>query len=230
MTAFKHSLRRRGVRRIALISVVGVAGLTLAACGNDDDTHGADHGSKASATATEPAGDSPAPGAFSNADAMFAQMMIPHHEQAVEMSELADGRAKDAEIRSLATAIEQAQDPEIQKMKSWLKAWGKPVSGGSASGTDHGMPGMDHGSGSSDGSGMAGMMSAKDMKELTAAKGTDFDRKFAQLMIGHHNGAIEMAENEQKNGKNTTAKKLAEDVVKNQAAEVAQLKKILDRL
>ncbi|MBT2452334.1 DUF305 domain-containing protein [Streptomyces sp. ISL-43] len=147
--------------------------------------------------------------------------MIPHHEQAVEMAKLADGRAQDAEVKTLAGAIERAQDPEIQTMKSWLKAWGKPESSSS-------MPGMDHGA--SHGSGMAGMMSEQDMKDLAAAEGTDFDKKFAQLMIAHHNGAIEMAKVEQKDGKNATAKKLADDVIKNQSAEIDQFNKILARL
>ncbi|WP_055548612.1 DUF305 domain-containing protein [Streptomyces sp. NBRC 110028] len=225
MTAIKRSTLRPRARRIALVSTVAAAGLVLAACGNDDDMSGMDHGSKgkSSASASATTGENPAPGAFNDADVKFAQMMIPHHEQAVEMSKLADDHAEDAKIKTLAGDIEKAQDPEIKKMKSWLKAWGKPESGSS-------MPGMDHGSGSSDNSGMAGMMSDKDMKELKAAKGTDFDKKFAQMMIDHHNGAIDMAKDEQKNGKNATAKKLADDVVKSQSTEVKQLQGILDKL
>ncbi|REK91857.1 DUF305 domain-containing protein [Streptomyces inhibens] len=224
MTTIKHAVRRTPARRIALVGAVAAAGLVLAACSNsDDNTSGMDHGSKPSATATQGAGANPAPGAFGDADVLFAQMMIPHHEQAVAMAELADGRAGDAEIKALAGDIEKAQGPEIREMKSWLKAWGKPVSGGS-------MPGMHHGSHSMDSSGMSGMMSDKDMKELKAVKGKDFDRKFAQMMIAHHNGAIDMARNEQKNGKNATAKKLAEDVVKNQSTEVKKMNKILDRI
>jgi len=83
---------------------------------------------------------------------------------------------------------------------------------------------MDHGSG------MSGMMSEADMQKLDAAKGTEFDRMFAQMMIEHHEGAITMAEDEQKNGRNATTKKLAADVVKNQSAEVEKFEKILDRL
>jgi uncharacterized protein (DUF305 family) len=93
------------------------------------------------------------------------------------------------------------------------------------------MPGMDHGSGGTDhGSGMPGMMSDEDMKKLEAAKGTEFDRMFAELMIEHHEGAITMAEDEQKKGRDAAAKKLAADVVKAQSAEVEQFEKILDRL
>ncbi|GAP48782.1 DUF305 domain-containing protein [Streptomyces azureus] len=228
MTAYKHTLNRRLSRRLAVVGAITVGGLLLAACGGND-MEGMDHGSGSSASAsaspTQATGESPAPGAFNDADVMFAQMMIPHHEQALEMSELADGRASDAEIKTLAAQIEKAQDPEIQTMKSWLKAWGKPES------AEESMPGMDHGSGGMDhGSGMSGMMSDEDMKKLGAAKGAEFDRMFAELMIEHHKGAITMAEDEQKKGRNATAKKLAAEVVKTQSAEVEKFEKILDRL
>jgi uncharacterized protein (DUF305 family) len=219
MTAHNSGLRRRLRRRIAVVSAVAAGGLLLAACGGDD-MEGMDHGSgsSASVTSTPTASDSRAPGAFNDADVMFAQMMIPHHEQALEMSKLADGRASDAEIKTLAGDIEKAQDPEIQTMKSWLKAWGKPES------AEESMPGMDHGSG------MSGMMSEEDMQKIEAAKGTEFDRMFAEMMIEHHKGAITMAEDEQKNGRNAMVKKLAADVVKTQSAEVEKFEKILDRL
>ncbi|MCX4624630.1 DUF305 domain-containing protein [Streptomyces albogriseolus] len=226
MTADKHAQSRRLRRRLTMVGAITAGGLLLAACGGDD-MEGMDHGSgsSASATSSQTAGDNPAPGAFNDADVMFAQMMIPHHEQALEMAKLADGRASDAEIKTLAADIEKAQDPEIQTMKSWLKAWGKPES------AEEGMPGMDHGSGGMDhGSGMSGMMSDEDMQKLETAKGTEFDRMFAEMMIEHHKGAITMAEDEQKNGRNATAKKLAADVVKTQSAEVEKFEKILDRL
>ncbi|MFJ8713637.1 DUF305 domain-containing protein [Streptomyces violaceus] len=219
MTAYKHALNRRLSRRLAVVGAITAGGLLLAACGGND-MEGMDHGSGSSASAspTRATGEDPAPGAFNDTDVMFAQMMIPHHEQALEMSKLADGRASDAEIKTLAAEIEKAQDPEIQTMKTWLKAWGKPESAG------ENMPGMDHGSG------MSGMMSDEDMKKLEAAKGTEFDRMFAEMMIEHHKGAITMAEDEQKKGRDATAKKLAADVVKTQSAEVEKFEKILDRL
>ncbi|MGW4206260.1 DUF305 domain-containing protein [Streptomyces sp. NPDC004726] len=220
--AAENTPRRPWARRTAIAAAVAAAGLVLAACGGDDMS-GMDHGDKNSSAAAAPAGDNPAPGAFNDADVMFAQMMIPHHEQALEMSELAEGRAQDPEIKKLAEQIAKAQDPEIQKMKSWLKAWGKPESADS-------MPGMDHGSDSSDDAGMSGMMSEKDMAELKAAKGTDFDKQFARLMVEHHKGAIAMAEDERKNGRNATAKQLADDVVENQQTEVDQFNEILGRL
>ncbi|MEU1866305.1 DUF305 domain-containing protein [Streptomyces gardneri] len=225
-----RTFTRATAKKFALAGAVTATGLLLAACGTEDGgMSGMDHGGKsttASATATVSAtatastdasasagasAEAAAPGAFNDADVMFAQMMIPHHEQALEMAKLADGRAQDPEVRKLVAAIEGAQDPEIRKMKAWLKGWGKPASAGA-------------------GHGMAGMMSAQDMKDLAAVKGEAFDRKFAELMIAHHDGAVAMAKDEQKNGRNASAKKLADDVVRTQSTEIAELRKILDRL
>ncbi|MGW6391752.1 DUF305 domain-containing protein [Streptomyces sp. NPDC055103] len=221
-----RAFTRHTTKKFALAGAVTATGLLLAACGTDDGMSGMGHGgtspiasAPASSSASVPdsgSAEAAAPGAFNDADVMFAQMMIPHHEQALEMAKLADGRAEDAGVRKLVAAIEQAQDPEIQKMKTWLKGWGKPESAGAG-----------HGSG---GHGMAGMMSEQDMKDLAAAKGKAFDRKFAELMIAHHDGAVAMAKDEQKNGRNASAKKLADDVVRTQSTEIAELRKILDRL
>jgi uncharacterized protein (DUF305 family) len=221
MTAFTRALRRKPARRITAVGLVTAGALFLAACGGDDMS-GMDHGSdssSASATATDQAGEAGKSGDFNDADVSFAQMMIPHHEQALDMAKLADGRASDAEIKDLATQIEKAQDPEIKTMKGWLESWKQPTAMES-------MPGMDHGGhGSGD-----GMMSEADMDELKAMKGTEFDKAFAGMMIEHHNGAITMAKDEQKNGKNADAKKMAGDIIKGQSAEVKQLQSILDRL
>ncbi|MFD3534833.1 DUF305 domain-containing protein [Streptomyces sp. NPDC058664] len=207
-----HALTPRTIRTSALVGAAVATGLLLSACGTDSGPSGTHHAGPSAATSASP---SAAPGAFNDADVMFAQMMIPHHEQALEMAKLAEGRAQDPEVKKLVTAIEQAQDPEIQKMKAWLKGWGEPESAGHGSGGGHGM---------------AGMMSEQDMKDLAAVKGGDFDRKFAELMIAHHEGAVDMAKDEQENGGNATAKALADDVVRTQSAEVAALRKILDRL
>ncbi|MEV4946357.1 DUF305 domain-containing protein [Streptomyces sp. NPDC053755] len=211
-------------RKLAVAGAVTTAGLLLSACGSGDTSadgsgHGPDHGGKpsASATATAPGSDT-APGAFDDADVMFARMMIPHHEQALEMAGLARGRAQDAEIRRLVAEIEKAQGPEIRKMRSWLAGWGEPESAGH------------DGHDGRNGHGMSGMVSEQDMKDLAAARGKAFDRRFAELMIAHHEGAVEMAKAEQKNGRNSTARKLADDVVRTQSAEVEQLRGILGRL
>lgn len=213
MRAFKNP----AARKVALAGSVAALGLLLSACGSDGDSmSGMDHGGKTSASA------SPSPStsaSFNDADVTFAQGMIPHHQQALEMAKLADGRAEDPEVKKIVAAIEKAQDPEIATMKSWLKSWGKPESAGQSGQGGHG----GHGT-------AAGMMSDQDMKDLRSLKGKAFDRKFAELMIAHHEGAVEMARTEQKDGSDATAKKLADDVVRTQSAEIAELRKILDRL
>ncbi|MEI5007526.1 DUF305 domain-containing protein [Streptomyces sp. PmtA] len=209
MTAFTSSFRMPPHRRAAVVGAVAAGALLLTACGGAD--------SSGSSAAPANAATSAA-GAFNDADVAFAQGMIPHHQQALEMAELVGGRASDQEIKTLAGQIEKAQNPEIQTMRSWLSAWGKSES-----------PGVDHGAGHGSGE-MPGMMSDQDMDALMAAKGTDFDRKFAQMMIDHHDGAIDMAKDEQTSGRNAAAKKLADEVVKNQSAEIAQMRSILDRL
>ncbi|MEW2081042.1 DUF305 domain-containing protein [Streptomyces sp. NPDC005283] len=213
MTVYKRSFRMPLHRRIAMVGAVAAGTLLLGACGSSGTGHEGHSSAAAQGSMKSPATD-----AFNDADVTFAQSMIVHHQQALEMSKLADGRASDHEIKTLAGQIEKAQDPEIKTMQSWLTSWGKPES----SGMDHG---MNHGGGS-----MPGMMSEKDMADLKAAKGTDFDHRFAELMIAHHNGAIEMAKDEQKNGGDAAAKKLAADVIKNQSTEVKQMQSILDRL
>ncbi|MEU1389082.1 MULTISPECIES: DUF305 domain-containing protein [unclassified Nonomuraea] len=197
-------------RKIGLAAAAGALVL-LTACGANDTASTA---TTAGASATESATAS-APSSqrsFNDADVMFAQMMIPHHQQAVEMADLAPQRAKDPEIKKLAADIKAAQDPEIQTMKGWLTEWGKPVPSG---GMGHDMPGI---------------MSAEDMKKLEGAKGAAFDRLFAEQMIAHHEGAIEMARTEQASGVNPQAKELAKAIESTQQAEVAQLRKLLERL
>jgi uncharacterized protein (DUF305 family) len=189
----------------------------LTACGGSDGGTTATHDMStmptmsSSAPAAMPASSRPAAG-FNDADVMFAQMMIPHHQQAVEMAELADSRAFDQEVKDLAAKIKAAQDPEIQTMRGWLETWGKPMPSG---GMGHGMPGI---------------MSEQDMNKLEAAKGAAFDKQFVRLMTAHHKGAIEMARTEQSQGANPQAKELAKTIESAQQAEVTQMRKILDRL
>ncbi|MFF0430959.1 DUF305 domain-containing protein [Streptomyces sp. NPDC004327] len=214
-TPFKN----RTARKLAVTGGLAAAALLLAACGGSDSGSGGsmagmDHGGKTSASAAAPAatGGGDSAGKFNDADVMFAQMMIPHHEQALEMAKLADTRAQDPEIKEIVGDIEKAQDPEIRKMKSWLKGWGEPESMGGS------------------GHNMGGMMTDQQMKDLAATKGTAFDKRFAELMIAHHEGAVSMAKTEQQGGGDPAAKQVADDVVRTQTAEIAQLKKILARL
>ncbi|MFG1679301.1 DUF305 domain-containing protein [Nonomuraea sp. NPDC049269] len=198
--------------------VAGGALALLTACGSSGDSNAdsmATHGGMASSSAPAATSASAQPSAsatFNDADVMFAQMMIPHHEQAVEMADMAATGAGDSEVKELATKIKAAQDPEIQTMKGWLTDWGKPLPEG---GMGHAMPGV---------------MSEEDMKKLEAAKGKAFDKLFVQQMIEHHKGAIDMAKTEQANGSDPEAKELAKTIETAQQAEVEQLQKIADRL
>ncbi|MFI7638878.1 DUF305 domain-containing protein [Nonomuraea sp. NPDC049400] len=204
------------IRKFSAVVVTSGAVLALlSACGGTDSASMGGHDMSTTSSAVTTASAQPS-ATFNDADVMFAQMMIPHHQQAVEMADLADTRASDKEIKDLAAKIKAAQDPEIQTMQGWLTAWGKPMPSGD----------MDHGMGHD----MPGMMSEEDMKKLADAKGTAFDRQFAQLMIAHHEGAIEMAHTEQSKGSNPEAKELAKTIEAAQQAEVEQMRKILKRL
>ncbi|MEV0143858.1 MULTISPECIES: DUF305 domain-containing protein [unclassified Nonomuraea] len=198
-------------RKISLTAAAGALAL-LTACGGGNSDSMAGHEGMSSSSAPAATTASAPSAAFNDGDTMFAQMMIPHHEQAVEMADLAATRASDPEVKELAIKIKAAQAPEIQTMKDWLTEWGvHPDSGGMG----HSMPGI---------------MSEEAMKKLGAAKGKAFDKLFVQHMIAHHNGAIEMAKAEQANGSNPEAKELAKTIETTQQAEVEQLQKILDRL
>ncbi|MFD8564522.1 DUF305 domain-containing protein [Streptosporangium canum] len=208
---------RSAIHRLALIATAGALTL-LTACGGGDDSMAGHTGMASSA----PAATASAPSAttstqpeasFNDVDVTFAQMMIPHHEQAVEMAKLAETQAADSEVKKLAAKIKAAQDPEIATMTGWLSAWKVSTPEGGHGG--HAMPGM---------------MTEEDMVKLQAAKGAKFDRMFSKLMIAHHKGAIVMAKSEQEQGSNPEAKELAKAIETAQQAEITQMQKLLDRL
>ena len=169
--------RFRSARRAAATgAVLTAAVLVLAGCGSQDQAGHDGH------AASEPSATAESSG-YNSADVTFAQGMIPHHRQAVEMAALVTDRSASPEVKKLATAIEKAQNPEIRTMSGWLESWGEKV------------PGAGQGSGHSghSGHGMAGMMSAEDMTRLEKSSGSAFDRAFLEMMIEHHRGAVEMA-------------------------------------
>ncbi|MFI7408414.1 DUF305 domain-containing protein [Streptomyces sp. NPDC049627] len=208
------------VRRAALAATAATAALVLAACGGDN---GSDSGSaaKESATSSADAGAGATAGAHNDQDVSFAQGMIPHHQQALEMAEMAADRASSAQVKDLAARIRKAQDPEIQTMSGWLKTWGEDVPAS--------MPGMDHSGGHSGGSGMAGMMDKKDMDELMKASGKDFDTMFLTMMVEHHEGAVEMATTEKEKGQYGPATELADAVITAQTAEIKEMNQLLGK-
>ncbi|GGM18643.1 hypothetical protein GCM10011594_43410 [Nakamurella endophytica] len=186
-------------------------------------------------------------GPHNNADVTFASMMIEHHKGAIAMADLAPSRADSDQVKQLAAKIKAAQAPEIDQMSDWLAAWapdtdmnGMPLTKTSASPTssDMGsMPGMDHGTGHGDtggsassGAAMPGMMTEQQMQQLTAAKGAAFDKLFLQMMIAHHQGAIDMAKTEQADGANPSALKLANSIITSQTAEITTMQDLLKTL
>lgn len=199
------------MKRYAVITSTAVAAaLLLSGCGSDSgsDSAAPDAGTPA---ATQPAaGTSAAP-----ADAAFAQSMIPHHEQAVDMSQMMLAKnGVDPEVKKLAEDIKAAQGPEIEKMHGWLEAWGQPTM--MAGGSDH-----------SSHSSMSGMMSEADLGKLESAQGTEASRMFLEQMIEHHKGAITMAEQEAANGSDPDAVELAKKIVADQQAEIDKMKDLL---
>ena len=177
------------MRRIAL-AVAAMA--LLAACGQT-----ADNDTQAPAT--------PQP---NQADVTFAQSMIPHHQQAIEMAEAIKDRTTRPELVKLADDITTTQGAEITSMRQWLQAWGKPEA----------MTGMDHGQ-----TAMPGMMDQGEMDQLMDLKGARFDLAFVDMMSRHHRGAIEMANTELKDGSLPEVKQLAQQIITAQQREVSQL-------
>jgi uncharacterized protein (DUF305 family) len=141
---------------------------------------------------------------------MFAQMMKPHHEQAVEMADMIlakDGISTD--VTDLATQIKEAQGPEIAQLEEWISAWGAEDS----------MSGMDHS--------MDGMMSDEDMSSLESATGAEAETLFLEQMMMHHEGAVEMAQTEVDEGQNADAIDMANTIVQTQTEEIATMQDLL---
>lgn len=205
-------------RLLAVPAAALALGLTLAACATDAASP-APSATQDGAAPARAAEDAPEDGATHNdADTEFAQMMIVHHEGAIEMAELAVTRATDQEVRALAARIAAAQGPEIELMSGWLDAWGEEQP------DEADMGGMGH-----EGMEMAGMDQASAMAELSGLGG-DVDRRFLELMIEHHRGAIVMAEAERADGASTEATRLAQTIIDDQTAEIAEMTHLLNAL
>ena len=180
--------------------LLGLA-LTLTACGGDD--------SGGSARAAD----------HNDADVHFATAMIEHHAQALEMVELTDGRKVGPQVRRLADDIRKAQTAEIETMTGWLEEWGEEVPETDGGHGGHDMEGMDPD--------VPGMMSADDLEALAKAPDAVFEEAWLELMVAHHEGALEMAETEQVHGTHEGAVALAADVVETQTAEIDKMKALL---
>ena len=190
-------------RRLTATSIAALAlTFTLAACGSDhsmtNTTSGAQEGS-----------------GFNKADIEFAQGMIAHHEQAIEMAEIAldPNSGASAEVIDLATRIKGAQDPEVATMSGWLTTAGEPVVMDMSDG--HDMSTMD------------GMMSADQMNAMAAMTGAEFDQEWLGMMIAHHEGAITQSQTAKNNGSNADVRALADEIISAQQAEITEMEALL---
>jgi uncharacterized protein (DUF305 family) len=201
-----------------------VAVSVLSACGSSDTATEATSSAPASSTSSAAAGAE----AHNDADVMFAQMMIPHHKQAVEMSDMVLAKQGiDSRVVSLANAIKAAQGPEIEQMQSWLTEWKVPAKPGGMPG--HDMPGHDM-SGGMPQMGGHGMMSQQDMAALQNAQGVEAAKLFLTQMIAHHKGAITMAQTEINDGQFPSAVQMAEEIKTSQQKEIADMESLLRSL
>jgi uncharacterized protein (DUF305 family) len=204
----------KSTRVLTAAAVVATAAAVAAGCSSGDDIANIPgHG-------TPPSAGQQAPGqpSHNQADVTFAQGMIPHHQQAIEMSRMAVDRAQSPEVKKLAEQIQAAQGPEIEKLTGWLQSWGAGAPSG-RSGMKHG----DHG-----GSG-GGMMSPDEMNQLGQSSGSEFDQAFLSMMIKHHEGAIKMARTELNSGQFAETKQMAQQIIDTQQAEIDTMKQLLPR-
>jgi uncharacterized protein (DUF305 family) len=210
-------------KKLAVALTAGTLLFTLAACGGDGDGDTKD----ARAEQTAANGD-----VFNDTDVDFATAMIPHHAQALAMVDLTRGRELSPPVQQLTEDIQAAQGPEIEKMVDWLTEWDRPVP---ETMRDHvnaedpdGMGGhdMDDMDGESE-SDMPGMTTDDELADLEAAQGQEFEGMWLEMMIEHHEGAIEMANDEQADGVFQPAVDLAESIETSQQAEIDHMRELL---
>jgi uncharacterized protein (DUF305 family) len=207
-----HKTRTRALSALALTLALG-AGLT--ACG--DDT--AEPAGKAEVSTTE----------HNDADVTFASDMITHHAQALSMVDLTLDRPLDPEVQALAEDIRAAQGPEIETMADWLTKWGEdvPATMRDHVNSGHGMGDMSDDVDDMGHDDMPGMMSSDDIDELENSADAEFQDMWLEMMIEHHEGAVEMAQTEQAEGQFKDTVDLAGQVIKTQTAEIDTMKELL---
>ena len=191
--------------RTLAVAAALTLGLAIAGCSAGNSSSDAGAASSTSAAS-----------AHNDQDVMFAQMMLPHHKQAVEMSDmlLAKGSGVDSDVAALAKQIKAEQSPEINQLASWLQGWDEPTE------SEH--SGMGHS--------MSGMMSDSDMNDLDQASAKDAGKLYLEQMVQHHKGAVDMAKTEVDKGKNTEAVAMAKSIVSSQTEQITQMKDMLKAL
>ena len=208
-------MQHRTTRALAATLTTLALALGTAACGGSDDAP------EQQLSATE----------HIDTDVAFASDMLQHHAQALSMVDLTRGRPLDPEVEQLAEQIRAAQGPEIETFTDWLTEWDEEVpatmrdhvhAGHGDSDMSDTMDDMDHGE-------MPGMMTADDFAALEDASDADFQARWLELMIEHHEGAVTMAETQQAEGTYRPAVELAEQIATSQTAEIETMQGLLDR-
>jgi uncharacterized protein (DUF305 family) len=143
---------------------------------------------------------------------LFADAMIPHHRQALEMAGLAASRTSSRAVTAVAGRITAGQGPEIAAMSSWLRSLGREA------------PAAGH---EGHGGNAYGMATLDQMNRLRAARGAGFDELFLQLMIAHHEGAVKMSGEELRRGTDRSMRKMAQDAISGQRTEIARMRALL---
>ncbi len=194
------------MRRPVVLVVLAVSlllALVLGACGSGEEP-------------------TPAGGDHNEADVRFATGMVPHHAQALRMVDLAQGRGAGAGLEKLLGDIEEAQRSEIEQMSAWLEGWGEDVPP-----TDGSMPAS--GAGTTAGTAMPGMLAESDLQRLESTRGAAFESLWLRLMIQHHEGAVQMARTQVRQGESQDATELAEHVIEAQTEEIELMQQMLRR-
>lgn len=190
--------RRRSFVNVVRRGLLGALVVVAAACG------GSDPASTSDATPSEETSDD-----MNVVDEMFVEMMLPHHEQAIVMSAMAldpmvGARSEVVELARQITAVQEAEIAVLMDLASTMEA----------SGDDHSHM-------------MKGMLTQDELDELAALRGADFDRRWLEAMIAHHEGAIEMADDVLRDGSNSQIRDLATDVVETQRDEIELMQSLL---
>lgn len=194
-------------RTLTLPAVAVTMAFALTACSTDEP----------SPTAPETSEQQEASEEFNDADVEFTSGMIPHHQQAVVMSDMAIKQGG-PDVADLAERIQAAQGPEIETMTTWLQNWGVDASTGMSD-----MGEMDDMGGMGD----MGMMSPSDMETMMDAQGDQFDTIWLEMMIEHHEGAISMSRTQQDEGLNSDAVDLAGTIIEAQQSEIDEMEQLL---
>jgi uncharacterized protein (DUF305 family) len=221
-------------RLMMLSAGAAVAAALVAGCSNQTADKTADQAATNTQTSSVAASSQAPSETHNNADVMFAHHMIPHHQQAVEMSDvLLAKQGIDPRVADLATQIKGAQAPEIAQMQGWLKQWGNPAMPPMTS-MPHGDMGngnMGHGDmGQDTMPAMQGMVSEADMTALRNAQGVEAAKLYLTHMIAHHEGAITMANDEIRDGQYPAAVEMAHAIVRTQQQEIDTMRQILGSL